>query len=83
LSFCLGVLAVFCGVLGVPALGFGLYVRMSARRDLVKMRTGEMDPDGEAQAQAALQDANLGTVLSAVGLLIWTVAGVLMFFLFT
>jgi hypothetical protein len=83
LSFGLGIIGLLSGVLAVPGLGFGLYVRASARRDLSKMSAGEMDPAGALATEAALQDATLGLAFSALGLVVFSTLAVVLFFLFT
>ncbi len=82
LSFGLGIIALLSGVLAIPGLAFGLYVRTSARRDLTKMKTGEMDPAGEPPTRAAALDAAVGIAFSGIGLLVYSVLAVVWFFLF-
>ena len=82
-AFCLGVMALPCGPLGLPGLGLGLYVRSAARRDLRKMDEGVMDPDGVGPTRAALQDANLASALSAAGVLLTTITVVGLLFCLT
>ncbi len=82
MAFCLGVMALPSGPLGVFGLGLGLYVRSAARRDLRKMDEGTMDPEGAARTRAALQDANLGGAMSGLGLLLATLVAIgLLFYL--
>jgi hypothetical protein len=80
-SFSMGIIAICCGVTGVIGVGLGLYVRSAASRDLAKMSTGEMDPEGEQLTRAALQDAWIATLLSGVGLLLWFLLTLVMIFL--
>jgi len=82
LSFGLSVMAVPCGLFGIPGLGLGLYVRLAARRDLHKMAEGGMDPDGAPGTRGALQDATLGIVLSGVGIFLSAVAAVALLFVY-
>jgi hypothetical protein len=81
ITFCLGVMAVPSGAPGVFGLSLGLYVRSAARRDLRKMDDGTMDPEGAERTRAALQDANLGSALSGLGLLlaVFVVVGLLFY----
>jgi hypothetical protein len=81
-SFCCGVVAVCFAPAGVVGLLLGLWVRGAARRDLGKIDTGTMDPDGAAQTRAALADANLSLVLSGIGLLLGTALAVALAFVF-
>jgi hypothetical protein len=81
IAFGLGVIGSVSGVLGVPALGLSLYVRQAARRDLNRMKEGTMDPAGQEMTLAALHDANVGLVLSLIGVLVGVVAGVVLLFL--
>jgi hypothetical protein len=82
IAFCVGVMALPCGPLGLPGLALGLYVRSAARRDLKKMDVGEMDPEGAGVTRAALQDATIGSVLSGIGLLVFSLVAVgLLFYL--
>jgi hypothetical protein len=79
---CVGVMALPSGLLALPGLALGLYIRSAARRDLQKMDEGTMDPEGAQLTRAALQDATVGTVLSIVGLVLAAVVGIgLLFYL--
>ena len=81
-GFCCGVAAVCCPPAGVVGLFLGLWLRGAARRDLGQMRTGTVDPDGAAQTRAALADANLGVVVSGIGLFVGVALALTLAFLF-
>ena len=82
-SFCIGVVAVCFAPAGVVGLLLALWVRTAARRDLGKMADGAMDRDGSGPTRGALADANLGLVLSAIGLVLGTAIVVTLLFVFS
>jgi hypothetical protein len=69
-SFGCGVVGVVFAPVGVIGLLVSLWTRVAARRDLDKMKVGTMDAEGMGQTRAALADANLGVVLSGIGVLL-------------
>ena len=69
-GFCCGVVGVVFAPVGIIGLLVGLWTRVAARRDLDKMKVGTMDAEGMGQTRAALADANLGVVLSGIGVLL-------------
>jgi ribosomal protein L40E len=74
----LGVISVVCGgisMMGCPflsvfGLGLGIPTWVMGQRDLKKMRSGVMDPRGEAQTRNGWVCGIVGTILSILGMLV-------------
>jgi hypothetical protein len=61
----------------IVAFPLGLAVKYLARRDLAKMRAGNIDPGGQTQTRTALFLGELGAALSILPLILITIAFVI------
>jgi hypothetical protein len=72
ISVLAGGASVTCMMPGLVGLPLGLAAWRMACRDLNSMRRGDMDTDGFHQTEKARSDARVGTILSLVGLMFWS-----------
>ncbi len=80
LSVVCGGLSLLLGLLtGSVAIGLGVTVRAAAAVDLEKMRRGELDPRGAAEAEKARELAAAGIVLGPLAAVLNAVALVWIF----
>jgi hypothetical protein len=73
-----GILSIVISVIGLP---FGIAALVMGRRDLKKIESGAMDPEGKGLTQAGWICGIIGTILQGMGLLFcigyFTLIGVL------
>ncbi len=66
-----GAFSLLCVPLGFIGLPLGMLVWVWARRDLVEIRAGIMEPEGERLTAEALYFAQGGTLAGVLGLVLW------------
>jgi hypothetical protein len=61
----LGILSIFCNILGIP----GIMAWVMGRADLKQMDAGRMDPEGRGSTQAGMIIGIIMTIFAIIGIL--------------